>query len=169
MEANAASIPETDPQPVLWETQLRPYRSLPPAGFALLMAAVAGVAFVGGLVFFLVGAWPVVGFGGIELGLFYLMFRLNYRSQRRYERLILTPNALTVERGDEGGVLESRSLPPYWLKVEIDAVPEPQSRLTLRSHGREIEIGRFLPPIQRLELAEALRAVLAEQRAKGWA
>ena len=52
------------PSSLLFDAVLRPYRSLSPAGFWLLMAAIAGVSFTAGIAFFLAGAWPWSVFSG---------------------------------------------------------------------------------------------------------
>jgi uncharacterized membrane protein len=46
------------------------------------------------------GAWPIFGFCGLDVLLFYVMFRLNYRSARMFERIRLLPDELIVERHD---------------------------------------------------------------------
>lgn len=147
-----------------FDAVLTPHRSLPPAGFAILMAGVIGVAFLGGIVFLMQGAWPVTGFGIVEVGLFYLMFRLNYRSGRMHERVRLTEDALEVERHEVGGRVRRWSFQPYWLRVDMADPPQPDSRLVLSSHGRSLSIGAFLSPEERLDLANALRAELARLR-----
>ncbi len=160
----ATAAPTGADHPARFDVVLTPHRSLSPAGFAMLMAAVIGIAFIGGVVFLLRGAWPVTGFGVIEVGLFYLMFRLNYRSARMHERLRLTDEALEVERHEVGGRIRRWSFQPYWLQVEIADPPQSDSALLLRSHGRSLSIGAFLSPDERLDFAKALRAALAEQR-----
>lgn len=149
---------------VLFDALLTPYRSLSPTGFAVLMTAIGLVGFAAGLTFYLIGAWPVIGFGGVELGLFYLMFRLNYRSAKISERVRLTATTLTVERQDLKGEVQRWSFPAYWLRVDLAEPTEPDSPLILSSHGRSLVIGRFLPPTERLDFANALRAALATAR-----
>ena len=162
---SAATVaPQGADHPARFDVVLTPHRSLPPAGFAILMAAVIGIAFVGGVMFLLRGAWPVTGFGVIEVGLFYVMFRLNYRSARMHERLRLTDDALEVERHEVGGRIRRWSFQPYWLRVDIADPPQSDSALLLRSHGKSLSIGAFLSPDERLELAKALRAELARLR-----
>lgn len=156
-----AAAPAEAAEPPLFDALLQPYRSLPPMGFAILMAAIGLVGFLGGVTFLMMGAWPVTGFGILEIGLFYLMFRLNYRSARIAERVVLTASALTIERFDRKGITGRWSLPTYWLQVELAEPTEPDTPLTLRSHGRSLVIGRFLPPSERLDFAKALRAALA--------
>ena len=160
----ACGTPSVDARETRFDVVLTPHRSLPPAGFAIMMAGVIGVAFVGGIVFLMRGAWPVTGFGVIEVGLFYLMFRLNYRSARMHERLRLTDDALEVERHEVGGRVRRWTFQPYWLQVDMEDPPEPTSALLLRSHGKSLAIGAFLSPDERLDLAKALRAELARLR-----
>ena len=75
---------------------LTPHRSLSPKGFTVLMALVCLVSFATGLLFYLLGAWPVMGFMGLDVALIYVAFKLNYRAARLYETVDLTPGALTV-------------------------------------------------------------------------
>ena len=162
--ATSGAARDAAPDKARFDAVLSPHRSLSPAGFAILMAAVIGVAFFGGIVFLLRGAWPVTGFGILEVGLFYLMFRLNYRSARMYERVRLTDEALEIERHEVGGRVRRWSFQPYWLRVDMADPPETDSRLTLSSHGRSLSIGAFLSPEERLEFAIALRRELARLR-----
>ena len=60
-----------------------PYRSLSPRGFAVVMAALGILAFTIGLGFFLMGAWPVIGFLGLEILVVWVAFKLNYRAAQR--------------------------------------------------------------------------------------
>lgn len=159
-ESGATAATET----VLLDAVLTPYRSLPPAGFAILMTAIGAVGFFAGIAFLTIGAWPITGFGVIEIGLFYVLFRLNYRSARQFERVKLTPSLLTVERHDLNGRVQRWSFQPYWLKVQLDEPIKSDTPLLLRSHGNALAIGRFLSPAERLDFANALKAALHSAR-----
>ncbi len=148
----------------LFDAVLTPHRSLPPAGFRLLLAALAGVGLLAGLAFLALGAWPVLGFLGLEFALLAFCFRRNYRDGRRSERLRLTSDALTVERIDPAGAARTVCLPPWRLRVEIDATRDPPGPLTLAAHGRREIVGAFLAPDERVEVATALRRALAALR-----
>jgi uncharacterized membrane protein len=164
--STAASADSADSgEPVVFDAVLTPHRSLSPVGFFLLMSAVALVGFAWGAAFLLIGAWPIFGFCGIEIGLFFLMFQLSYRSARMFERLHLTPSCLTVERHDPRGRVRRWRFQPAWLRVAIDDPPKHDSRLTVSSHGRSLAIGSFLSAEERLDLAHALRAALDRSRA----
>jgi len=145
----------------LFDALLTPHRSLGPRGFFILMAGVVAISFSAGVFFFLVGAWPVVGFLGLDVLLIYGAFKLNYRAARTYERLRLTREELAVERVDHWGARQSWRFSPAWLKVEINEEPESDSPLLLRAHGEQLEIAHFLSPGERLDLARALRRALA--------
>ncbi len=148
--------------PVLFDAVLCPHRSLGPVGFAALMGLVGLVGFAGGVAFLLLGAWPVAGFGVAEMLLFHVLFRLNYRGARAFERVRLTLSRLTVERHDARGRMRSWSFQAYWLKV---AVAEPDGHLVLSSHGRTLAIGGCLSAAERLAFAQALRRALDAARA----
>ena len=47
-----------------FSARLTPHRSLGPRGFLILMGIISAVSFVAGMIFWLAGAWPVVGFFG---------------------------------------------------------------------------------------------------------
>jgi len=145
---------------IFFDAILHPHRSLSPFGFKLLMAAAAFMMLSVGLVFALLGAWPVIGFCGAELLLFYIMFRLNYRAGRAYERVRLNERTLEVRKYSPAGAFDSWELEPTWLRVDMDNPPEHDSQLTVTSRGRRLIIGKFLTPEERLELAHALRDAL---------
>ncbi len=152
---------------MLFEARLVPHRSLPPAAFALLMSAVIAVAFIAGAVAVAFGAWPVTGFTGVELLLFYLLFRLNYRSAAgASEWICLTADRLEVVRCERNEETGRWSLQPYWLGVALESSEtDGGGAVLLRSHGRTLAIGRFLAPEERLRLKEALALALSRARA----
>ena len=151
--------------PLLFDACLRPHRSLGPQGFVILMTAICAISFVGGLVFFLAGAWPVVGFLGADVLLIFIAFKINYRRARMYETLRLDKEELRVERVQQDGTSREWRFQPFWLQVRMDDPPHHDSQLTLCSHGRSLTVGAFLSPEERVDLARALRLALAEARA----
>lgn len=151
-------------EPTYFDAVLHPNRSLGERGFMLLMAALAAVSFAGGVVFVSVGAWPVMGFLGLDVLLIYVAFRASYRSGRLVETVRLTDAALEVRRIDAYGRAAAWRVPPNWAKVELDNPGEHDCRVTLRSHGQSVVLGAFLSPRERKELAAALSAALARQR-----
>jgi uncharacterized membrane protein len=165
MSPSAIPAPQSTSGPALFDAELRPYRSLSPRGFVLLMAAVCTLSFTAGLAFYLMGAWPVIGFMGADVLLIYVAFKINYRSGRLVERLYLTRDLLTVSRIGPGRRRLTWEFQPYWLQVVFDdkAIANERSDcpLILRSHGRSVAVGSFLTRQERSEVAGALRAALS--------
>ena len=54
-------------QPKLFSARLTPHRSLNRTGFLVLMAFLVAVSFAAGVAFLLMGAWPVLGFFGLDV------------------------------------------------------------------------------------------------------
>ena len=149
----------------IFATVLTPHASLGPRGFLAVMTAIAGISFTAGTVFWLAGAWPVIGFMGLDVLLVYVAFRLSYRAARAAEEITVTRAKLTVRRVAADGRTSVVDLDPYWARLEVDSRPEyGVTGLRLASHGRRHAVGTFLGPGEREVLAVALAAALAEAR-----
>lgn len=143
---------------------LTPYRSLEPAGFVILMSALSAASFVTGMVFVLAGAWPVMGFFGLDVLLVYLAFRLNYRAARLYETVELTPASLTLTRVHPSGRREHYECSPYWARVNLREGTDGRTDLRIVSQGKELVLGRFLTDAERRDFATVLRGALLDAR-----
>jgi len=110
----------------------------------------------------LLGAWPVLGFMGLDVWLLWFLLKRSYLDARRSETLLLTDRELIVDRVAPDGEREQHRLDAYWLRVEL--VGEDSDRLVLVSRGNRVVIGRFLAPAERRQVAERLKAALAEMR-----
>jgi uncharacterized membrane protein len=159
-----ASLACADPPP-FFERVLLPHRSLPPRGFHVLMAILALVSLAVGIAFVSIGAWPICGFFGLDVGLVYVAFRLNYRAARQRETLRLSADSFTVERIGIRGDRRFWQFQPFWLRVVLEERADLSNRLLIASHGRTLVIGDFMPPPARRELAGSLREALARWRA----
>ncbi len=143
---------------------LTPHRSLGPTGFIVLMAALAGISFATGIAFLLIGAWPVLGFFGLDVALVYVAFKLNYRSGRLYETVELTHAKLTWTRVHPSGRREQFDCNPYWARVNLREWPDGRTDLRLIAQGKELVFGRFLTDDERRQFASALRGALVDAR-----
>jgi len=154
-----------DAESPLFRAVLTPYRSLSPAGFGAVMAIFVLGSFTVCLAFWLIGAWPVVGFCGLDIALLQLAFRLNYRSARMAEEIRLTRDLLSVRKITANGFAVETGFNPYWARLEIDRHPAIGiTALRIASHGRRLDIARFLGPRERETFAKALSAALAGVR-----
>lgn len=156
---------DPDAEPTLFSAVLTPQRSLGRAGFLAVMLTVGGASFLSGMMFLLAGAWPVVGFFGLDVLLVFLAFRANYRRAAAYEQVIVTPTRLTVRKVSYRGAVQEWSLNPLWVRLEReDAAEYGLAGLALVSRGRHWPIAGFLGPTEKESFAAALTAALGEAR-----
>jgi uncharacterized membrane protein len=152
-------------EPTLFSATLTPHRSLGGTGFLAVMLLIGGLGFAAGLVFFIAGAWPVVGFLGLDVLLVYWAFRLNYRAAEAYEQVTMTPSTLTVRKVSHRGEVAEWTLNPVWVRLQREAHEEfGIERLFLVSHGRRLPVAAFLGPNEKASFATALSAALGEAR-----
>src|SRR3974390_1430602 len=88
----------TDPEPTLFSAIVTPHRSLSSTGFLIVMAAIGSISFAAGMVFLMLGAWPVFGFFGLDVLLIYWAFRANYRAAAAYEEGTVTASERRVRK-----------------------------------------------------------------------
>jgi uncharacterized membrane protein len=158
---NAVPAPEAP----IFSAVLTPHRSLSPTGFMALMMALVACSFTAGFAFWLMGAWPIVGFFGLDIFLLQLAFRLNYRSGRAFEEIRVDRDRLTVRQVRPNGRTTETDFHPFWARLEIDRHPEiGVTGLRIASHGRRLAVAAFLGPGERESFAEAFGKALAEAR-----
>jgi uncharacterized membrane protein len=153
------------PEPILFSALLTPHRSLNHRGFMVVMAFVTVISFAAGVVFWMMGAWPVFGFFGLDVLAIYIAFKINFRRARASEEISVTPSQLRVRRISHRGHVVEWVLNPLW--VQLDQIAHEEfgiERLYLVSRGRRVSIGSFLGPEEKASFASALRAGLAAAR-----
>jgi uncharacterized membrane protein len=134
-------------------------------GFLILMGAIGGVSFAAGIMFLIMGAWPVFGFFGLDVLLIYWAFRLNYRRARAYEEVMVTASELRVRKVSHLGQVAEWSLNPLWVQIDRDSHEEfGIERLFLVSRGRRLPIAGFLSPPEMESFATALGAAIGEAK-----
>src|SRR4029077_12620482 len=116
-------------------------------GFLALMTFITAVSFVAGIAFWVMGAWPVFGFFGLDVLAIYWAFRLNFRRGNASEEITVTPSELRVRRISHRGHVVEWVLNPLWVRLDQKAHAEfGIERLYLVSKGRHVSVGSFLPP-----------------------
>lgn len=151
--------------PLWFDATLHPHRSLSRRGFMILMGILCAISFAAGVAFVSIGAWPVFGFFGLDVLAVYWAFRINYRAGSMVETIRLTDESLVVGRLSPRGAYDEWRFQPFWVRVLVDEPRPHETRVMLASHGKSVEIGNFLSPDERIEVAEALKAALARLRA----
>jgi uncharacterized membrane protein len=156
--------PETS-EPKLFSALLTPHRSLGDTGFVALMLCISAVSFIAGIAFLMIGAWPVIGFFGLDALAIYWAFKINFRRAQAREEIVLTPSELRVRRVSHRGRVTEWVLNPLWVRLDQEAHEEfGIERLYLVSRGRHLSIASFLGPDEKASFANALRAALQAAR-----
>ena len=148
----------------LLDINIWPNRSMSRENFGLFVILLGILAF-----------WPVVPFFGSKTLIAILPFSLSIALLllllRRYadnfekihETLVIWPNLITVRRYESNGSIKEWNSNPYWTKVNLYENSEKiENYLTLSGSGREIELGAFLAPGERLELKNKIELVIAK-------
>jgi uncharacterized membrane protein len=149
------------PEPKLFSARLTPHRSLNRTGFVVLMAFLSAVSFVAGVAFWMMGAWPVFGFFGLDVLVIYWAFRINFRRALATEDIVVTASELRVRRVSHRGHVVEWVLNPLWVQFEQKSHAEfGIEKLYLVSRGRRVSIGNFLGPDEKASFAKALMVAL---------
>lgn len=148
----------------VFDAVLYPNRSLPRSGYIAVMAVVIASNLFFGTYFFLKGAWPIVGFCGLDVFAVWLAFRLSYRQGRLCERVRVTPDEMWVARVLPSGHETRWRLQPFWTRVAIDRPVGHESQVRVTSRGGVLILGAFLSPEERGRFADALGEALGKAR-----
>lgn len=145
-----------------WAVTLRPNRSMTREGVAALVAIVAILNLSAALVFVVAGAWPILGFLGLDVLIMWWALRKNWADGERYEQIQVQGDELTLRRFPVAGEAREMRFNTRWLRVdlEFDAARELVGRLFLNYRDERFEIGSFLGADDRKSLARALRGVV---------
>ena len=160
------AIADAEDRPI-FSARLTPHRSLSPTGFMLVMMALVSCSFTAGLAFWMMGAWPVVGFFGLDILLVQLAFRLNYRAARASEEVNLFRRP--ADRAPDRAERQMDRVQPQSLLGAAGARPPSRRSASPASisppTASASPIASFLGPHERESFAAALSAALAEARA----
>jgi uncharacterized membrane protein len=149
----------------IFSATLTPHRSLGHQAFVLLMLFIGGIWFVTGLYFWSLGAWPVLGFVGLDFVAIWVAFKLNYRAGRAYEEVEVTHNSLTIRKISPVGRVQELRFNPQWVRLEVEEMEDFGTiRLAVRMRDQRVPVGAFLNPADRKSFARAFGAALAATR-----
>src|SRR5882757_5717887 len=129
------------------------------------MGCLCALSFGTGLAFLLMGAWPVLGFFGLDVLAIYWAFRVNFRDAKATEEIRVTPSELRVRRVSHRGRVVEWVLNPLWVQLDQKTHAEfGIEKLYLVSRGRRVSIASFLGPDEKASFAKALLAALQAAR-----
>ena len=122
-----------------------------------VVVLVASLSFIIAIGFVIAGAWLVLPFAGLEvLAVGFAFYYVNCHSGD-YESLTIEGDKLAIEKHSYKKTSEI-VFNRYWARVMLRDLPGGDQALLLRSHGKEVEFGRyFMNNDQRLALAKQLQ------------
>jgi uncharacterized membrane protein len=145
------------PEPPLFSALITPHRSLGRTGFLVVMLAIGGISFGTGVMFVFMGAWPVLGFFGLEVALVYWAFRANYGAAAAFEEVTVTASELKVRKVSHRGEVAEFTLNPLWTRLDREMHDDfGLTKLFLVSRGRRLPIAGYLSPQEKEDFAVAL-------------
>lgn len=138
---------------------LRPRRALSLGQFQALFVVLAGATWAVAIYsFFAMGNVFAPPFALLDTAFVAVALRCVWRDGERFERIALSERRLEVHRSAQAApAFESH---PYWVRLSVlqeTGVP----RVWLGSQGKRVEVGGFLSEVERLDLADQLKALLA--------
>ena len=106
--------------------------------------------------FGMLGAWFVLPFVGLEIAALSFAFYYVNSHESDFESISIEGNSLVVERGNSRHVSQFE-FNPYWVTVQRRQLANGELQIYLLSHGKSIEVGRYLTRKQRELLADQLQ------------
>ncbi len=125
----------------------------------LVFGSLALLSLVIAVGFAAVGAWLILPFAGIEAAALGTAAWLTLRRAGDFERLVVRGDRILIAFRERG--LEQRfEFDICWARLVMGAA----GSVALRSHGREVQIGRYCGEENRQMLARALRSRIGGRR-----
>jgi uncharacterized membrane protein len=155
---------KTQAKPIFAAT-LTPHRSLTPRGKGVVIGLVSAMALVPGVLFYLAGAWPVIGFMGLDVLAIWAAMSISMRSGKAQEVLTLWPTALELKKVDAKGKEEILTFVPQDVRFVIDRdYNERVNALWLKEQNRRVALGAFLSTDEKLSLSKVFGTALRKAR-----
>lgn len=147
--------------------ELSPNSSLSLPAAAMFFGSVAAAPVFIALIFLAQGYWPMLPFAGLELLLLGVALWVSMRRGRHRDYVLLDDERVIVEKHRRHR-RERVEFPRGWAQVALErpASRNHPSRLLIRSHGRQCEIGAFLTDEERESLSRRLRELLPDREGR---
>jgi uncharacterized membrane protein len=157
----SSSLPIDTSTDTVRRLELSRGNSLTPKTACLFVALVALATFIVAGFFAYHGFWPVLPFAGLEIAFLIWAVRASMRAGLQRETILISEESVTVQHRSPDGNWDL-VFPRHWSRVKLHAPPAAlhPSRLTLESHGRVCEVGRFLTEDDRRGLAVRLKQLV---------
>lgn len=149
---------------VYLDAVLEPPRSLSTRGLNRVMMTIGAFSAVFSIGFLLAGAWPVVGFLGVEILALWLVFQWSFRAQTARTYVRVTADEVDVRKVDGWGRERRASMAAHFARVEFDRTASGPNALRLATSQRAYSLGEFLTPRERETFARRLMQAISDAR-----
>ena len=156
--------------PVYMDAVITPNRSLSRRGLYILLGGLAAYNLLVMAFLFVIGAFPVPIFLGLDFAGVLIAFRVSNRRAGWAERVRVTAERVQVShRRSKGPEQTVWSSPTAFTRVALERAGEPESRVHLSLSGRTLSLGASLSPAERSSFAEALERAIRSARSERYA
>ncbi|WP_300377976.1 DUF2244 domain-containing protein [Henriciella sp.] len=154
------------PAIVYFDATLTPNTALSPRAFLIIMGLVGAMSFLGGIMFLSMGAFPVIGWFGLDALAIWYAFRKNFKDLREETTVRITADSIRLRHSRPGHEASEVELPTTFTRLSM-AHPERRPSELRLAHGQTAYvIGRFLSPRERKSLYDAMENAIRRARAE---
>jgi len=127
---------------------------------------ISGVTLAVALYFAMQGLWTALPYAGLEILALGAAFYISARQAKRRELITIDERVVRISRSGwnlSENLAQLAEFPRGWAQVVLQPsrIRWYPSRLLLRAHGKELEVGSFLAEDERQQLAKALSQAVA--------
>lgn len=151
---------------VYFDATLTPNTALSPRAFLIIMGLVCGMSFLGGMMFLSMGAFPVIGWFGLDALAIWFAFRKNFRNLKEETTVRVTAESIRLTHSRPGREPKEVKLPTAFTRLSLHYPQRAPSELRLAHGQTAYVIGRFLTPRERKSLHQALDSAILKARAE---
>lgn len=149
----------------LFSALLTPHRSLRPSGIHRVVALYAILAVIPAVYFLRTGAWPIVGFFGLDALALWWALSASLKSGRAFEEVTLWPDSLEIRHVNPLGAARAHAFNPFFVRLDVSRdFDDRVTKLILRNRGETLEIGAFLNPDDKASFASVFGQALKTAR-----
>ncbi len=150
----------------LFAAKLTPHRSLTPRGRRIVIGIVAVLAAIPGLVLSRLGAWPVIGFMGLDILGVWWALSASGKQDRAFEEVTLWRDHLDIRQVSVNGKEQKVSFNPFFVKLVLERDHDERTNaIWLKGKDSDLEIGAFLNPDDKASFAQVFGTALKKARA----
>lgn len=155
--------------PLYMDAVIQPNRSLSRRGLWIVLGVFGLFNLVMALFLYLIGAWPIPLFLGLDFAGVFVAFRIYRGFAGQVERVRVDADSITVSHESKRGRMTVWTSPTAFTRVRFEESTRQDRRLTLHLHNRSLAIGMTLGDSERerlkARLDRALHDALAERHA----